>query len=257
MTVTTLGTGEAFLALHAATGEKGYFNFCTGESMGARRKIHTMPLYEWDQPIQTAEEIEKALRTAEDATGSSSRPLPEELDNGGPLTCHMYRIFARCIEQLRLYRVDRKENLLVMARRAMEQLTRRVSGGMVITGTCSIGEQWSENQDGAGRLGETCVTVHLLFLLDELMRLEGDIRHGDIMERSIFNALFGAQSPDGRRLRYFTPFSGVREYFDPDTYCCPGNYRRGIGRLPSMVYYRLTGDRPIRSSSTCPCCGVL
>jgi DUF1680 family protein len=35
--------------------------------------------------------------------------------------------------------------------------------------------------------------------------------YGDLMERTIFNALFAAQSPDGRQLRYYTPLEGKRE----------------------------------------------
>ena len=131
----------------------------------------------------------------------------------------------------------------------MEYLT---SGdGLVITGTCSHQEQWHGDQDGSGRLGETCVTAYLIRFLDSLIRLEGDLRYGDIIERSLFNALFGAQSTDGRRLRYFTPFEGRRTYFDEDrsmvqlhsydTYCCPSNFRRIMAELPTMVYYRM-GD---------------
>ena len=78
-------------------------------------------------------------------------------------------------------------------------------------------------------------------MLDEILRLEGDSRHGDLMERTIFNALFAAQSPDGRRLRYFIPFQGPRKYFGRDDYCCPCNFRRIVADLPGMVYYRCDG----------------
>jgi DUF1680 family protein len=60
---------------------------------------------------------------------------------------------------------------------------------------------------------------------------------GDLMERTIYNALFAAQSPDGRQIRYYAPFEGNREYFHLDNYCCPCNYRRIIAELPEMVYY--------------------
>jgi hypothetical protein len=58
------------------------------------------------------------------------------------------------------------------------------------------------------------------------------------MERTIYNGLFAAQSPDGRRLRYFTGMEGPRTYWGRDTYCCPCNYRRIVSELPTMVYYR-------------------
>ena len=61
------------------------------------------------------------------------------------------------------------------------------------------------------------------------------------MERTIYNGLFAAQSPDGRQIRYYSPFDGPRAYFDKDTYCCPNNYRRIVAELPAMVFYRAHG----------------
>ncbi len=58
------------------------------------------------------------------------------------------------------------------------------------------------------------------------------------MDRTIYNTLFAAQSPDGRRLRYYSPVEGPRVYFEGDTYCCPCNYRRIVAELPQMVYYQ-------------------
>jgi DUF1680 family protein len=58
------------------------------------------------------------------------------------------------------------------------------------------------------------------------------------MERTLYNTLFAAQSPDGRHIRYYTPMEGAREYHPGDTYCCPCNYRRIIAELPEMIYYR-------------------
>jgi DUF1680 family protein len=68
--------------------------------------------------------------------------------------------------------------------------------------------------------------------------LEGNSLNADIMERAIYNALFAAQEPTGRHLRYFTCVDGPRIYFDKDSYCCPGNWRRIVAELPAMIYYR-------------------
>jgi DUF1680 family protein len=74
--------------------------------------------------------------------------------------------------------------------------------------------------------------------MSHLLQIEGDGWYGDWMERSIYNALFAAQTPDGRRLNYYVPLEGERKIFDRDTYCCPGNFRRIIGELPEMIFYR-------------------
>ena len=89
-----------------------------------------------------------------------------------------------------------------------------------------------------GDVGESCATAYLIRLTHYLLQLEGKTLDGDIMERAIYNALFAAQSPDGRRLRYYTAIDGSRKYFPSDTYCCPGNWRRIVAELPEMIYYR-------------------
>jgi uncharacterized protein len=111
---------------------------------------------------------------------------------------------------------------------------------MAITGAVGQAEIWTDDQDGRTALGETCATAYLFRLYDSLMRLEGNPRFGDLMERTIYNTLFAAQSPDGRHIRYFSPFEGNREYHSTDTYCCPCNYRRIVAELPAMVYYQST-----------------
>jgi len=229
--VTTQGIVESILGLHAVTGDQRYLDFCARTPLGRPGRIRPMALREWDEPLVMAKELEEPGWYAEESDSTKLEEIPNVI-------CHMYRFLSRCAMQLRLYRFDRSERLLTMSGRVLEGMTRHVRNGMVITGTLSMSEGWHETQDGRGALGETCATVYLLRFLDELLRLEGDLRYGDIMERAICNALFAAQSPDGRRVRYYTPFSGPRAYVDYDTYCCPGNYRRGIGMLPSWVYYR-------------------
>ena len=88
-------------------------------------------------------------------------------------------------------------------------------------------------------MSESCATAYLTRMLDRLLRAEGDSRYGDMMERAVYNALFAAQSPDGRQLRYFSPLEGKRVYFDRDTFCCPNNFRRIMAELPMMIYYRM------------------
>jgi len=148
---------------------------------------------------------------------------------------HIYAYMAICLAQLELYRIKPDENLLLPTMKAMEFMTSQ--NGMSISGGAGQAEIWTNDQDGRGDLGESCATAYQLRVYDNLLRLKGDSRFGDIMERTIYNALFGAQSPDGRHIRYFTPLEGNRQYHHGDTYCCPCNYRRFISELPQMIYY--------------------
>lgn len=149
---------------------------------------------------------------------------------------HCYVFMALCVAQLQLHNIQPDPELLGQAHRAIDFLTRR--DGLLVSGSCSANEGWHSDQDGAGNVSESCATAYLTRMLDHLLRAEGDARYGDLMERAIYNALFAAQSPDGRSLRYFCPLEGARVYFDKDTFCCPNNFRRIMAELPMMLYYR-------------------
>ena len=149
---------------------------------------------------------------------------------------HIYAYMARCLAQLELHRTRPDGRLLAQTERALDFMQHH--DGLHITGGTGQCEIWTDDQDGRGDLGETCATAYQLRVYDSLLRLEGDARLGDLIERTIFNALFAAQSPDGRRLRYFAPTEGPRAYWTTDTYCCPCNYRRIVAELPAMVFYR-------------------
>ena len=146
---------------------------------------------------------------------------------------HAYAYLNRCLAQLQLDRIQPDERLLPSTRGALEFST--VQNGMCITGGIGQDEKWTNDQNGAGSLGETCATAYSLRVFENMLRMEGNSRYGNLIERVVFNALFGAQSPDGRQLRYYVPFEGPRVYFPKDTFCCPGNYRRIVAELPTMV----------------------
>ena len=197
------GLEEALLMLHESTGDERYLDFA----------VDFRNLPEWDYPIV--------------------------LGRWGPIGGHAYAYLHRCLAQLRLHEIQPDDRLLQQSRNLMDFLRRRE--GLLITGVVGKHECWTNNQDGSEGLGETCSTAYLLRFYDQLLRMNGDSLYGNLMERSIYNGLFGAQSPDGRKIRYYTPFEGERTYFGRDTYCCPNNFRRIISELPRMVYYRLNG----------------
>ena len=151
---------------------------------------------------------------------------------------HVYVMLSHMYPDSELYRLIGGEDYLKKSLWMKHELLEKGRGGLLITGSTSEGEHFTYNQQGAGMIEESCVTAYFLRWLDSLMRLDGDMRCGDVMERTIYNALFGAQSPDGRRICYFTPFTGKRSFQGIDTFCCNGNYRRAVAELPQKVFYR-------------------
>ena len=230
-------------------------------SLDAARKLADYVLQRWptmpaDWPQQTRiatqmiiTGLERSLLTLHRETGDQryldflirQRALPEwnlgiVIGRRELLEGHIYAYLAPCLAQLELYRLQPDEKLLRPTQRAIQFLT--AQDGMVITGAAGQCEIWTDDQDGGGDMGETCATAYQLRVYNNLLQLEGNPRYGDLIERTIYNTLFAAQSPDGRRIRYYSPLEGNRVYHSGDTWCCPNNYRRIIAELPTMVYYR-------------------
>ena len=90
-----------------------------------------------------------------------------------------------------LYRLIGGDDYLKKSLWMKHELLEQGRGGLLITGSTSEGEHFTYNQQGSGTIEESCVTAYFLRWIDSLMRLEGDMRYGDIMERTIYNALFG------------------------------------------------------------------
>ena len=198
--VSVTGLERAMLALYRETGDNRYLDFCVRQ--------RGLPAWDLGIVIGRRDQIEG----------------------------HVYAYVCRCVAQLELYRLQPEPRLLSPSRRAIRFLT--AADGMAVTGAAGQWEIWSDDQDVRGALGETCATAYQVRLYDNLLRMQGSPLYGDLMERTIFNTLFAAQSPDGRQIRYFTPLEGNRAYHPGDTYCCPCNYRRIVAELPAMVYYR-------------------
>ena len=233
--------------------------FHDSPSLAAARKLADYMLKNYQAAIATRDpklickiNIERALIALSEATDDTRYRdyivereqtrrwnSPIDVVNAGPLSTaegHAYSFMNTCLAQLDLYREQPDEALLAQSRRVMDYLTK--DDGLMITGTCSLAERFRNNQETRGDVGESCATAYLIRLAHYLLQLEGKTLDGDLMERTVYNALFAAQSPDGRHLRYFTAIDSPRKYHPNDSYCCPGNWRRIVAELPEMICYR-------------------
>jgi DUF1680 family protein len=203
----TTGLDGALLTLFEQTNDKRYLDFCVNSEQ--------YKLANWNSVIHM------------DVPGQP-QPMDDER--------HCYVFMCLCVAQLQLHALQPEPRLLKQARQAVDFLTQR--DGLLISGSCSLQEAWHDSQVGSGNVSESCATAYLTRLMDRELRITGEPQFGNIMERSVYNALFAAESPDGRSLRYFCPLEGNRTYFDRDTFCCPNNFRRIMAELPGMVCYR-------------------
>lgn len=205
------GMTEAMIDLYRVTGETKYLDF-TKNVRFYPHVYHTKPYSLWESKVN-------------EAFNSSHTP-------------HGYLWLNKTYADGEVFRITGDEDCIKKNQWMKQQLLEQGRGMLLVSGSGTRAEQFKYDQDGSGKAVESCFTAYLLRWMDSMMRLEGDMRYGDVMERTIYNALFGAQSPNGRDICYFTPFTGQRRFQVRDCYCCNGNFRRGIVELSQKVYYR-------------------
>lgn len=201
------GMGELMVRLYRATGDAAIREFAAERKTGCCQNI-LGALRDWDQDFRLGQRK------------------------------HLFGLVSRTLAQLELFRIEGLDSELRATKHALHELYGEDVGAITAVGNCGYFEQFADNQLVAGPVGETCATAYIIRWLDSLVRLEGNLDYGDAMERSIYNALYAANSPDGRHICYFTPMSGRRGYYGQWGYCCPGNYRRIAAEVPEMVAYR-------------------
>ena len=84
---------------------------------------------------------------------------------------------------------------------------------------------------------ETCVTTTWIQLNLQLLRLTGEAKYGDELERSFYNHLAAAQHPRGDDWCYYTALEGRKPY-DKGITCCHSSGPRGMALAPQAAYLR-------------------
>jgi DUF1680 family protein len=199
---------EPMCRLYRFTGEKKYLDFCF---------YITRSIEKNSKVISSLAETKKVFGTA----------------NG-----KAYEMLSNLVGLLELYRINGDEKFLVPAVNAWEDI---FAHRLYITGTASSHEHWQD--DGvlpaapADKMGEGCVTVTWMQLNLSLLRLTGEAKYAEQLEKSIYNHLLGAQEANSGDIAYYTPLMGNKP-FGHKINCCLSSEPRGISMIPLAVWGR-------------------
>ena len=135
-----------------------------------------------------------------------------------------------------LYRLTADETLLSAVLHAWEDIVRQQ---LYRTGTLSAGEHFQPVGQlltlQSSNVGEMCVTVTWLQLNWRLLRLTGEGRFGQEIERAVYNHLLAAQNAGNGDISYYTAFTGPKEFTDA-LLCCVSSGPRGISLIPQLTW---------------------
>jgi uncharacterized protein len=115
-----------------------------------------------------------------------------------------------------------------------------VARRLYLTGSATQGEHFHGDFElpnhPSANIGETCVTTTWIQLNSQLLRLTGEARFADALERTFFNHLAAAQRPDGTQWCYFTALEGTKPY-GPGINCCVSSGPRGMALVPQHACF--------------------
>ncbi|MBS0580799.1 MAG: glycoside hydrolase family 127 protein [Proteobacteria bacterium] len=135
-----------------------------------------------------------------------------------------------------LYRLTGEQRLLAAVMSGWQDIVRHQ---LYRTGTASAGEHFQPAGQmltlQSSNLGETCVTVTWLQLNWRLLRLTGEARFGQEIERTVYNHLLAAQDASSGGIAYYTGFTGRKEFTDA-ILCCVSSGPRGISLIPQLTW---------------------
>jgi DUF1680 family protein len=109
---------------------------------------------------------------------------------------------------------------------------------LYLTGAASYGELFHDDYDlpNVANVGETCVTTTWIQFNAQLLRLTGEARFAEQLEKVVLNQLLGAQRPDCAAWGYYVQMEGKKPYSDSlDGHCCLSSGPRGVALIPTFA----------------------
>jgi DUF1680 family protein len=199
---------EPMVKLYRATGEQRYLDFCR----------YITRAYEEVGGPKILSNLEKTGRVYGTANGKA------------------YEMLSNLVGVAELYRATGEASLLPPVLKAWEDVAQH---RLYISGTASSKEYFQDDgvlpAEEADHVGEGYVTVTWMQLSWQLLRLTGEAKYAEEIERTVYNQLLAAQNARTGDISYFTPLNGKREQ-GHEVNCCLSSEPRGIAMIPQMAW---------------------
>ena len=185
------------------------------------------------------------LRAYEQPTGPK---IMTQLEKYGNVTrvgdAKAYEMLSCFLGILKYYKLTGDEKYLRVLQTAWNDIT---AHRLYITGTASDHEIFvndgilkATNKDD---MGEGCVTVTWIQFNLSLLQTTGEVKYAEEIERSVYNHLLAAESPQTGCVSYYTALQGAKPYrCDQGFSCCLSSVPRGISLIPEMMGGEINGN---------------
>ena len=209
---------EPMVRLYVRTGNKNYLSFA--------EKI----VKQWETPRGPMLISKAGVNVSERFPTPKNWYSPEQ----GQKAYEMMSCYEGLLE---LYRVTGNKSYKEAVEKTWENIRDKEIN---IAGSGASEEMWFKGKKRqthpVTHFQETCVTVTWIKLNQQLLRLTGNSKYADEIERSYYNALLGALNTDASDWAKYTPLNGERlpgsGQCGMDLNCCNASGPRGLFTLP-------------------------
>jgi len=162
--------------------------------------------------------------------------IQQMLSSGKPYLAHPYMLNAILYGVVEYAHITKDKKMFATVEQVWDNLVKEQ-----LFPTGSLGEREDLKEDGPkdipdAQLQETCATTEWIFLTQRLYELTGKAKYMEMLEITLYNALPAAQSDDGMKWCYYTPFRYSKHFGYGPTRCCFWSGPRGIVRIPQLIY---------------------
>lgn len=217
---------EPMALLHRRTGEARYLEF-------AETIVRA-----WSEPAGP-DLVRKAL---DGVTVFKMFPGPDPAKKGymSGGSSKAYEMMSCYEGRLELHRTTGETRYAEAARKVFDDI---LATEITVLGSGSSWERWCDGRrrqvEDVPEWMETCVTVTWMKFAAQLLRLTGESRYADEIERAQYNALLAAQKGDGTWWCHYNPLEGARtaapEHCRMHQNCCVANGPRALMLLPALA----------------------
>ncbi len=182
------------------------------------------------------------LRNWESATGPKILTMLQQYGNVTKVgDAKAYEMLSCFVGILKYYKLTGDEKYLKALQTAWQDI---VDKRLYITGTASVGEIFLDDNvlpaTNKDNMGEGCVTVTWIQFNDQLLKITGEIKYAEEIEKAVYNHLFAAENPETGCVSYYTALQGAKPYRCDQGYsCCLSSVPRGISLIPDLVWGKI------------------
>lgn len=202
-------------------------------------------LYRYTGDQKYLEFAKYILRNWETATGPKIR---SGLEQYGKVTkvgnAKAYEMMSCFVGILKYYQVTGDTPYLKALQTAWQDI---VDNRLYLTGTASAGEHFRDDHnlpaETKDKMGEGCVTMSWIQFNEQLLKITGEAKYADEIEKAVYNHLFAAENPETGCVSYYTALQGAKPYkCDQGFSCCLSSVPMGISMISDLVWGNINNE---------------